>query len=272
MTNALFFDIDGTLYDPNAALPPSAKQALELTRAAGNQVIICTGRSLFQIPAELRGLCDGLVASTGAYVEAGGKILYEHFMPREETEHILDYFRGKGGYIQFQTETGLIMTQYAWDRSLERFTRLKRPPEVIHMLLSSAKITEDRNAYRNVKKAVFFDTNLPFEAVEQEFMGKMDAVPMSFFPATAGSGELTCLGINKSFGMARYLEAMQIPRERVYAFGDGFNDMDMLDFAGVGVAMGNAVPQLKEMADFVTKSVTEDGIYHALAHFGLLNP
>ena len=55
-----------------------------------------------------------------------------------------------------------------------------------------------------------------------------------------------------------------------YAFGDGLNDLQMIEFAGTGVAMGNAVPELKKIADFITKPVDEDGIQYAVEALGLL--
>ena len=82
--------------------------------------------------------------------------------------------------------------------------------------------------------------------------------------------DIIAAGNSKARGMERVLRHYGIDREEIIAFGDGENDMEMLEYAGIGVAMGNADPEVKEIADYVTKGVGEGGIAHALAHFGLI--
>ncbi len=66
------------------------------------------------------------------------------------------------------------------------------------------------------------------------------------------------------------IERLPFDISDTYAFGDGLNDLQMIEYVGTGVAMGNAVPELKEIADFVTKPVDEDGIAYAVKELGLL--
>ena len=74
----------------------------------------------------------------------------------------------------------------------------------------------------------------------------------------------------KAAGMQKFLDKEGLTRSQSMAFGDGENDMDMLRFAGIGVAMGNGKDILKQKADYVTTSVDDDGIMNALKHFGLI--
>ena len=92
----------------------------------------------------------------------------------------------------------------------------------------------------------------------------------SFEAEMNDSGEITCKGINKAHGMQKYLAYAGIAQEDTIAFGDGPNDFDMLEYAAVGIAMGNAVEGLKSRADFVTKGIDEDGIAYALSKWGLI--
>jgi Cof subfamily protein (haloacid dehalogenase superfamily) len=77
-------------------------------------------------------------------------------------------------------------------------------------------------------------------------------------------------GGSKAKGIEAFVKKMRMKPENVYAFGDALNDIEMLQTAGTGIAMGNGLNEAKKAADFVTKSVDEDGIYHGLKHFGLI--
>ena len=75
----------------------------------------------------------------------------------------------------------------------------------------------------------------------------------------------------KSAGIRKYLEEQGLDRSEVMAFGDGENDIEMIRFAGIGVAMGNAAESVKAAADYVTDTIDNDGIEKALRHFGLID-
>ena len=77
-------------------------------------------------------------------------------------------------------------------------------------------------------------------------------------------------GLTKADGIGAVIRHLGITREETMAFGDGGNDIDMLRYAGIGVAMGNAEDHVKQAADHVTATVDEDGIGKALRHFGIL--
>ena len=76
--------------------------------------------------------------------------------------------------------------------------------------------------------------------------------------------EIVRHGLNKAVGISHVSKWMDIPKERIIAFGDEDNDLEMIDYAGVGVAMGNAIDRLKSIADEVTDSNNDDGIARVL--------
>ena len=82
--------------------------------------------------------------------------------------------------------------------------------------------------------------------------------------------DMIAKGGGKDESIRRYLQEWGLTREECIAFGDGENDIGMLKYAGIGVAMGNAEDCVKEVADYVTDGVDEDGILNALKHFGIL--
>ena len=83
------------------------------------------------------------------------------------------------------------------------------------------------------------------------------------------SGEITIRGITKARGMERALDYYGIDRENSVGFGDAFNDLEMMEYAGIGVAMGNARDEVKEAADYVTDHIDRDGIAKAVEKLGL---
>lgn len=77
-------------------------------------------------------------------------------------------------------------------------------------------------------------------------------------------------GVDKASGAERVAQYYGLKMEEVMAFGDGGNDISIVQAAGVGVAMDNACDELKAVADYVTTSVDDDGVYNALKHFELI--
>ena len=82
--------------------------------------------------------------------------------------------------------------------------------------------------------------------------------------------DMNTKGLSKADGIAAVIERFSITADEVMAFGDGGNDSEMLKYAGTGIAMGNADDTARSAADYVTLTVDQDGISHALRHFGLL--
>lgn len=88
--------------------------------------------------------------------------------------------------------------------------------------------------------------------------------------AGAHSADGSTCNFDKGHGIAAMLQALSFPQMRSFAFGDGQNDVCMFRSVDVRVAMGNAVPALKQVADFVTRDFDQDGLLYALQHYGIL--
>ena len=84
------------------------------------------------------------------------------------------------------------------------------------------------------------------------------------------SGELSVPGVNKQYAIDKLIKHLDIPRENTYAYGDGLNDIDMLEYCKYGIAVGNSKEALKEIADEVTDDIAEDGIYNSMKKHGLI--
>jgi hydroxymethylpyrimidine pyrophosphatase-like HAD family hydrolase len=98
----------------------------------------------------------------------------------------------------------------------------------------------------------------------------LTATPSSLEPTDEGAGEITLRDVSKAVGMQELLAALGADAADTIAFGDGPNDLEMLAFAGIGVAMGNGVAAAKAAADLVTADIDDDGLARAMDRLGLI--
>lgn len=267
----LFFDIDGTLINFDGIMPASAKTALEQARHAGHEIVICSGRSGHQLSQWMYDDFDGIINCTGARVMYNKKIIYEHFVPQKEIKRARETLESANGVLVGQTEECTVLSQESYEFLLDFLTRSGRSRERIHTMLGNAAITPKMEEYSTIKKFFYHRSNKSVEELNAELGDVFLVEASSFLKEKQDCGEITCKGINKSYGMQKYIEYRGFSREDTIAFGDGPNDLDMLSFAKIGIAMGNAGEKVKSMADFVTKDVNEHGIAFALKKFGIID-
>lgn len=255
MRKAFFFDIDGTILNVFGGLVvPSQKTrtVFEQLKAEGSQLFIVTGRPPYFIFDEILKLpIDGIAASNGAYVSYRNEVIYERSALPEEIGPVIRYCRERGILIGLETDTcGYV------ENSTEVLRRYVSRARYSHI-----EVTEDLNQVGNVHK--FFicgdDLRQCFEAVSERF------------PAWFGNpfydlnyAEFSHRSANKATGIEQLLKQLPPGPVATYAFGDGLNDIEMFRQVDVGVAMGDAHPQLKKEADQVTGTVLEEGIYQAV--------
>lgn len=250
---AAFFDLDGTLAMGNQPPLPCDVDAIRAFRAAGNYVFLCTGRSVgYLYDAVLDIGFDGIVSGGGAHVTLGDTILYRSFVTPEQLDPIMRCFETADQVLILETETQMIQLVSFDDRSLRHDYPIIRTADewyahysdevVSKLTIYPAPMTPDTNALVQSHLALV------------EHPTYYEAVPK---------------GCSKATGIAHVIEALGIPRERVLAFGDSANDADMLRYAGIAVAMGNATDDVKALADFVTTPCDEGGVAYAFAHLNL---
>ena len=266
----LFFDIDGTLLDYTGKMPASAKEALRQARLAGHQLVICSGRSGHQLSDWMFTDFDGIINCTGARVIFEQNVIYEHFVPREDVRRAREVLEAANGILVAQTEECTILSQESYTFMKDYLVKMGRSQKRIERLLGNAVISPQMEAYDNIKKFFYHRSEKTVEQLENELGDIFTVEASSFLKDACDSGEITCKGINKSYGMQLYIQRQGFSKEDTIAFGDGPNDLDMLSFAGIGVAMGNARDTVKANADFITRDVEQDGIAYALKELGIL--
>lgn len=266
----IFFDIDGTLIDSNGKMPESARNALIKVRENGHRIVVCTGRSGYQIIPEISDFFTDVISSSGAFVSSDGKVIFDYFVPRDVTKRVQEIIEGTGGILQSQTETEAVMTSRGFKHMNGVFNAKDPSGRLSKIILGETVVTEDISECERIRKFVFYGCPLTLSELNEK-LGDVCYVDMlSFNSGASGCGEISGNGINKSLGIQKYIEANDICREDTIAFGDGPNDVDMLEYAGLGVAMGNAAEFVKQRADFITRSIDEDGIEYALEYLKLI--
>lgn len=271
MKKVLFFDIDGTLYDFTGHMPDSTLSALRQARKKGHELVICSGRSKYQVYPELFELFDGYVGAAGAYVEQNRQVIYEHFMQEDTIKEAVDVISKAGGVVAAMTEHNLILSEECETYLLHKFRAQGIGMDMIARIMGNYELTENLSAYKNIEKMLYYRSSWPVAKVAEALQDSCDITASSFEDPVEDSGEITVKNINKSLGMQKYMEQLHMDVADTIAFGDGPNDLDMIAYAGVGVAMGNAREELKKMADFVTKPVNEGGIAYAMQKLGLID-
>lgn len=265
----LFFDVDGTLtsFDPdditdkdfNAVHPSKAVvDAFGRLRNAGHQAFICTGRPLWLVADGLRALNPaGIVAMAGATLEVEGRVVHEDCFDEDVIEELAHRIAAAGGEALFETNGATY--------SLE-------PVGVEQSFLLGADVVHGVDQMRvdgrlRVGKVCINARDLACVANDDGF------IDCEFELCNTGgqNRELSPKGIDKGVGVARALAYLgREGNARTFGFGDSGNDLGMLAAVETAVAMGNAMPEVKAVADYVTDDVAHDGTVTAMQHFGLI--
>lgn len=258
MIKAIFFDIDGTLVSfQTHRIPDSAKNAILQLRRQGIKVFIATGRH-WRVINNLDGLeFDGYVTLNGSCCYAGkDKVIYRQTIPADDVRRLLEIEQGPDAFPCIFVRENDMFINYTNERTTEVFRLLNFPEPPVRPI--GEALCQD-----NFQLIAFFDAER-----EEQVMSQLPGCE-----ATRWSTLFTDVvpaGGSKQVGMQKILDYFHICREECMAFGDGGNDIPMLQYAGIGVAMGNAREAVRAEADYVTRSVDDDGIIYALQHFGLL--
>ena len=265
----LFFDVDGTLtsFDPDdmtdkdfSAVRPSqtAIEAFHRLHDAGHKAFICTGRPLWLIADSLRALDPaGVVAMAGATLEVEGRVVHEDCFDEDVIEELAHRIAAAGGEALFETNGATY--------SLE-------PVGVEQSFLLGADVVHGVDQMRvdgrlRVGKVCINARDLARVANDDGF------IDHDFELCNTGdqNRELSPKGIDKGVGVARALAYLgREGNARTFGFGDSGNDLGMLAAVETAVAMGNAMPEVKAVADYVTDDVAHDGTVTAMQHFGLI--
>lgn len=262
MIKAIFFDVDGTLLSFRThRVPESAVQALQTLHRRGIRLFVASGRRKADIDrAGLPDVFDGYVTLNGGYcLLADGTEVFRRFIPRPDIETLIELQDTPEAFPCVLVNDERLLLNFQ-DEQVERLARQLDLP------IPGAAAPEKwvQAARSGISQMLWF------------FPEDRQPLVMARFPGcrihrwSPLFGDVVPAGVGKDGGIERMAAYLGIRMEETMAFGDGGNDIPMLQAAGTSVAMGDAAPSVKQAADFVTSSVDKDGIVLALEHFGLL--
>ena len=235
MSKTVFFDIDGTIWDDDMVIPESTLEAVAALKANGHLAFICTGRARASVRSEklLNMGFDGIIAACGNYIEMDGKVIYENDLSADMVQKVIRVLSECKMPVVLEGSTDYWIDDEGFEND----------PYVDYLF-------ESLGDYERVK-AEFADDFLILEHVENvvEFVPK---------------------GTSKATGIKWLCNHLDIPLDETYAIGDSVNDLEMLESVGHGIAMGNSMPPVKEIAEYVTSDISDDGVKNALKHYGLI--
>lgn len=268
---AVFLDVDGTMVDIKGKIADSTKEAIRRAKENGHKMLVCSGRSYFQIYDELLAMgFSGIIGAAGAFVIADGEEIYHAYIDEEHRKSSYDYLEQNGFTFFYQADDGIVINRRSYDGIVAAYKKAGMSDEMMEKVLGMVHLTEEPWKNPHNEKIIYYHAPFLVDKVHTDLEPYFDTVAMSLEGQGDYAGEIGINGINKATGMEIYLNHVGIAREDTIAIGDGPNDLEMMDYAGIGVAMGNALDEVKARADMVTASINEDGIYKAFEKLGLI--
>ena len=259
MIKAIFFDVDGTLVSFRThVISPTTLRALSYLREHGVSLFLSTGRHYLMLDGLRRQFeFDGYLTLSGQYCFCGDHILRKVPMDHDSVAELVSaaqeapfsciFLEARSIYVNLETEA---TRQFIRDLSLDM------PP------LASPQRALQGEIYQTVTFLDEEHEHLLFSRAPQLAHTRWHPNFLDVIPPGGG----------KDKGVDAAITHLGLRREEAMAFGDGENDLSMLRYAGVGVAMGTASDTVKAGADYVTDSVDDEGVVTALIHYGLLPP
>lgn len=249
MIRAIFFDIDGTLLSYNShEVLPGTVEAFDILHSKGVRTFISSGRPMVLIPT-MPVHFDGYITVNGGLCIADGKVVLRNTIDRHDCGKWLEYVAENDLTTMCFTEKDMYINRIdPVVAALHDQLGFDMPP--VYPLSEM----QDKEAYQFIAIQPAEKDKEALELLPHCRMPRWHSVFTDIIPADS----------SKAVGIERVLAQYGISREETMAFGDGANDIEMLEYVGIGVAMGNASDLVKQHSRYVTDSADDEGIWKAL--------
>ena len=253
----IFFDIDDTLRNSKTGFIPSTiPTAFKQLRDKGILTGIATGRGIFGVVPEIKALKpDFFVTLNGAYIEdKKGNVIYSNKIAKDKVEEYITWTKEVG------IDYGLVGSHAA---KLSRRTEMIS--QAIDPIYPDLEVNPDFYQKEDIYQMWTFE-----EQGDDLVLPESLASTLRMVRWHEHSSDVVPISGSKAAGVAKVVDQLGLKPENVMVFGDGLNDLELFDYAGISVAMGVSHEKIKEKADYITKTLEEDGIFDALEGFGMV--
>ena len=253
----IFFDIDDTLRNSKTGFVPSTIPTIfKQLREKGILTGIATGRGIFGIVPEIKALKpDFFVTLNGACIEdKKGNVIYSNKIAKDKVEEYITWTKEVG------IDYGLVGSHAA---KLSRRTEMIS--QAIDPIYPDLEVDPDFYQKEDIYQMWTFE-----EQGDDLVLPDTLASTLRMVRWHEHSSDVVPISGSKAAGVAKVVDQLGLKPENVMVFGDGLNDLELFDYAGISVAMGVSHDKIKEKADYITKTFEEDGIFDALEGFGMV--
>ncbi|WP_373075869.1 bifunctional Cof-type HAD-IIB family hydrolase/peptidylprolyl isomerase [Streptococcus infantis] len=253
----IFFDIDDTLRNSKTGFVPSTiPTVFKQLREKGILTGIATGRGIFGVVPEIKTLKpDFFVTLNGAYIEdKKGNVIYSNKIAKDKVEEYITWTKEIG------IDYGLVGSHAA---KLSRRTEMIN--QAIDPIYPDLEVDPDFYQKEDIYQMWTFEDQGDDLTLPESLASTLRMVRWH-----EHSSDVVPISGSKAAGVAKVVDQLGLKPENVMVFGDGLNDLELFDFAGISVAMGVSHEKIKEKADYITKTLEEDGIFDALEGFGMV--
>ena len=278
MKGFLFFDIDGTLVDSEHGqdITPEVREALRQAKQNGWGLFICSGRSLAGLQKYRDIGMDGYIFSDGAGIMIEGE--KEEVIPIPQ-DILSDFIAQVTEEYHGEVFMSGVWKSFASGEQFELMKEYARAAVAVQNISEEELISQfGMHRLEEYDGTPILESDVVFsdEETEKKFAENLHeglmyiSTSASYGRGGNTSGEVTVKGVTKGFGIRRIVEYYGGDMKDTYAFGDSMNDASALKDAAVGVCMGNGAEELKALADHITGDISENGLVHAMGHFGII--
>lgn len=272
----LFIDIDGTLFDhAKDAIPESAKNAILSAKSKGHKIFLSTGRPYADIDQEILNFpLDGMIVSCGAVVYVDNKPIYCKTYPQKELISLIQFMLDNNIGFSLDGIHKNYLTEEAFNCLSSLIFKNNEDSELSRAMMAKNNCfpfedMKEEDLKEVVKISIFTKNKESCEKLFQKIPESLVGFMYKNKHLNLYNGEISIKGITKATGLKKITTYLSKNIKDTIAIGDSLNDLDILQEAGLSICMGNGTDECKEIADFTTKHISDDGLAYALKYFNL---
>ncbi|MCF6515749.1 Cof-type HAD-IIB family hydrolase [Lactobacillus sp. S2-2] len=252
----VFFDLDKTLFDENSKINNEVANALDEIRNNNGLPIIATGRNLFELDETLKdSKINTVIAANGDYGMFEGKEIFTNSIDANLIDNLVDFANENNNSVALYNDKRSGITTHDDPTAFKSFER-------VHAIVPEV-VTKEYWHENPTYMMIVMNENL-----DNEYMNKFPE--LTFFRNSPYGIDIVKKDASKSTGINQLIENANLQGIPTYAFGDGNNDIPMLNYVDHAVVMGNGLDEVKKYAEFITTDHTDHGIVNGLKHFDLI--